>query len=82
MSSDAQRMVRSGLPSGVALALLALALGSLARNPRGIGTPLSGVDDGHWRVKRREYSLRYEIDDSDHVVRIVAIEPADDLRLR
>ena len=78
MSSNAQRVVRSGLSHGVALAVLALALGSLARDPRGIGTPLSGVDDGHWRVRRREYALRYEIDDADRVVRIVAIEPAED----
>jgi mRNA-degrading endonuclease RelE of RelBE toxin-antitoxin system len=52
----------------------------LAVDPRGAGTPLGGEDDGHWIVKRREFALRYEIDEVDRVVRIVAIEPASDAR--
>ena len=80
MASDAQRMVRSGLSRDVAMAVLALALRSLADDPRGIGTQLGGEDDGHWIVKRREYAVRYEIDEIDRVVRIVAIEPMSDVR--
>jgi mRNA-degrading endonuclease RelE of RelBE toxin-antitoxin system len=80
MSSGAQRVVRSGIPTDVATAVLAFALRSLANDPRGVGTPLSGVDDGHWIVRRSEYALRYEIDDLDRVVRIVAIEAMPEAR--
>jgi mRNA interferase RelE/StbE len=45
--------------------------GDLASYPKRVGKPLSGSLEGCWTARRGTYRVVYEIDDKDHVVRIL-----------
>lgn len=46
------------LPENISLACLRFIFGSLASDPRGVGTPLRSPFDGHWCAERGEYRVR------------------------
>ncbi len=46
----------------------------MVTEPRVVGTPLRAPFDGHWRARRGEYRVRYEIDDTTHTVPILDID--------
>ncbi len=48
-------------------------LDAIADNPRPLGKPLMLEHEGRLSARRGPYRIIYEIEDDDHVVRVVAI---------
>jgi mRNA-degrading endonuclease RelE of RelBE toxin-antitoxin system len=60
------------LPTSVAAAVLE-ALDAIAENPRRLGKPLMLEHEGRFSARRGPYRIIYELDDDEHVVRVIAI---------
>jgi mRNA interferase RelE/StbE len=74
LAPAARRALTDGLPAAAAFAAWEFISGLLVNQPRRVGAPLRAPFDGHWRARRGEYRVRYEIDDSTHTVRILDID--------
>ncbi len=60
------------LPISVATAVLET-LDAIAENPRRLGKPLMLEHEGRYSARRGPYRIIYELDDEQHLVRVVAI---------
>jgi len=60
------------LPISVAAAVLET-LDAIAENPRRLGKRLMLEHEGRFSVRRGPYLIIYEIDENDHLVRVIAI---------
>jgi mRNA interferase RelE/StbE len=60
------------LPISVAAAVLET-LDAIAGNPRRLGKPLMLEHEGRFSARRGPYRIIYELDDSERVVRVIAI---------
>jgi mRNA-degrading endonuclease RelE of RelBE toxin-antitoxin system len=48
-------------------------LDAIAENPRRLGKPLMLEHEGRYSARRGPYRIIYDIDDEQHLVRVVAI---------
>ncbi len=69
----------SRLPEKAATAIIELAYGALADNPRRVGHALRFELEGHHSANRGDYRIIYQIDEDDLVVTIVAIDHRSDI---
>lgn len=60
------------LPTSVAAAVLET-LDALAENPTRLGKRLMFEHEGRFSARRGPYRIIYEIDEHDHLVRVIAI---------
>jgi len=60
------------LPISVAAAVLET-LDAIAENPKRLGKPLMLEHEGRYSARRGPYRIIYELDDEQHLVRVVAI---------
>lgn len=60
------------LPISIAAAVLQT-LDAIAENPRRLGKPLMLEHEGRYSARRGPYRIIYELDEHDHLVRVVAI---------
>ena len=60
------------LPVSVAAAILET-LDAIAENPRRLGKPLMLEHEGRYSARRGPYRIIYELDEEQHLVRVVAI---------
>jgi mRNA interferase RelE/StbE len=74
MSASARRRLGEQLPESVATACLEFIPGPLANNPQRVGAPLREPFLGHWRARRGEYRVRYQIDEQAHRVVVLDVE--------
>ncbi len=74
LAPGARRALTDLLPEAAAVAAWEFISGPLARTPRRVGTALRAPFEGHWRARRGEYRVRYEIHDATHTVRILDID--------
>ena len=73
IAPGARRALTDLLPEPVAAAAWEFISGPLAAAPASVGTRLRPPFGDQWRARRGEYRVRYEIDDEQHVVRILDI---------
>jgi len=74
VAPGARRALTDILPEPAATAALEFISGPLASAPRRVGTPLRAPFEGHWRARRGEYRVCYEIHEATHTVRILDID--------
>ena len=74
LAPGARRALTDLLPEPAAIAAREFISGPLVTAPRGVGAPLRAPFDGHWRARRGEYRVRYEIPEATHTVRILDID--------
>jgi len=74
LAPGARRALTDLLPEAAAVAAWEFISGPLALSPRRVGTPLRAPFESHWRARRGEYRVRYEIHDATHTVRILDID--------
>lgn len=74
LAPGAKRALTDLLPEAVAVASWEFISGPLALDPRRVGTPLKSPFEGHWRARRGEYRVRYEIHEATHTLRILDID--------
>lgn len=74
MTPPAVRAVRSGLPEGVAAAVIELITGALVENPRRVGKPLPEPLTGIYSARRGTYRVLYRIDEARREVIILGIQ--------
>ncbi len=60
------------MPISVAAAVLET-LDAIAKNPRRLGKPLMLDHQGRFSARRGPYRIIHEIEEDDHLVRVVAI---------
>jgi mRNA interferase RelE/StbE len=60
------------LPISVAAAVLET-LNAIAENPKRLGKRLMLTHEGRFSARRGPYRIIYELDEDDHLVRVVAI---------
>jgi mRNA-degrading endonuclease RelE of RelBE toxin-antitoxin system len=69
------------LPIAVAAAVLET-LEAIAQNPRRLGKPLMFEHEGRLSARRGPYRIIYELDQGDHLVRVLAIGHRRDVHRR
>lgn len=70
------------LPISVAAAVLET-LDAIAENPRRLGKPLMFEHQGRFSARRGPYRIIYELDEPEHLIRVIAIgHPRDVYRRR
>jgi len=74
LAPGARRALTDLLPETAAIAAWEFISGPLALTPQRVGTPLRAPFEGHWRARRGEYRVRYEIHEPTHTVRILDID--------
>lgn len=74
LAPGARRALTDLLPEAAAIAAWEFISGPLVMAPRRVGAPLRAPFDGHWRARRGEYRVRYEIHEATHTVRILDID--------
>lgn len=67
------------LPEKAAAAIVEFALGPLREDPRRVGKPLRGEQTGRWSARRGPYRLIYEIDEENHIVRVLHADHRSDV---
>jgi mRNA-degrading endonuclease RelE of RelBE toxin-antitoxin system len=75
----AARRALTRLPEKVAVAVVEFLYGSLADSPHRIGKPLKLGLEGLHSARRGDYRVIYRIDDSQHLVTVMAIEHRSDI---
>jgi len=78
VTRTAARQLAEQLPEAVAAACVELLFGPLAANPLRVGAALRAPFTGQWRARRREYRVRYRIDDAEHIVYVLDIDHRQD----
>lgn len=74
VSPSARRALSDLLPPAAAFAAWEFVNGPLRDAPDRVGAPLREPFAGLWRARRGEYRVRYEIDEPQHLVRVVDID--------
>jgi mRNA-degrading endonuclease RelE of RelBE toxin-antitoxin system len=74
LSPGARRALTEVLPAAAAFAAWEFISGPLASTPHRVGSPLRAPFEGHWRARRGEYRVRYEIDEGSRTVRILDVD--------
>ena len=74
LTPPAVRAIQSGLPEGVAAAVIEFLTGALIDNPRRVGKPLRGDLAGIHSARRGTYRVLYRINEQDLEVIVVRIE--------
>ncbi len=62
------------LPEAVAAAVVEFMVGALTETPRRVGHPHRHELTGLWAARRGPYRVIYEIDDDEHVVKVLRID--------
>jgi mRNA-degrading endonuclease RelE of RelBE toxin-antitoxin system len=75
----AARRALTRLPEKVAVAVVEFLYGSLADSPQRVGKPLKLGLEGLHSARRGDYRVIYRIDDSQHLVTVIAIEHRSDI---
>ncbi len=78
MAASAEKAL-ARLPGKAAAAIVEFALGPLRRHPHRAGKPLRGEQTGRWSARRGPYRLIYEIDDENHIVRVLHADHRSDV---
>ena len=74
LSPGARRALAEQLPPPAAFAAWEFIDGPLRDAPSRVGAPLRDPFAGLWRARRGEYRVRYEIDEVQHLVRVLDID--------
>jgi mRNA interferase RelE/StbE len=74
LSPGARRALTELLPPPEAFAAWELLDGPLRDAPHRVGAPLRKPFVGLWRARRGEYRVRYEVDETRRLVRVVDID--------
>ena len=74
LSPGARRALTELLPPAAAFAAWEFLNGPLRDAPYRVGAPLRAPFAGLWRARRGEYRVRYEIDETQRLVRVVDID--------
>ncbi len=74
LAPGARRALTEILPSAAAFAAWEFISGPLAEAPHRVGAPLRAPFAGHWRSRRGEYRVRYDIEDQTRIVRILDVD--------
>jgi mRNA interferase RelE/StbE len=74
LTPPAIRAIRSGLPEGVAAAVIEFLTGVLVENPHGVGRQLRGDLAGVYSARRGTYRVLYRISDVQREVVVLCIE--------
>jgi mRNA interferase RelE/StbE len=74
LSPGARRAQTDLLPPAVTFACWEFINGPLRDNPRIVGTPLREPFAGLWRAHRGEYRVRYDIEEEQHLLRVLDID--------
>jgi mRNA-degrading endonuclease RelE of RelBE toxin-antitoxin system len=78
LTPPAVRAIQSGLPEGVAAAVIEFLTGALVDNPRRVGKPLRGDLAGIHSARRGTYRVLYRINEEDREVIVVRIQHRSD----
>ena len=62
------------LPEAAAAAVVEFMVGALVDKPRRVGHPLRQELAGLWSARRGPYRVVYEIDDEQHLVKVLRID--------
>ena len=79
LTPPAVRATRSGLPQGVAAAVIEFLTGALVDNPHRVGTPLRAELTGIHSARRGTYRVLYRINDERRDVVILRIDHRKDV---
>lgn len=79
LTPPAVRAIRSGLPEGVAAAVIELITGALVDNPHRVGTPLRGELTGIHSARRGTYRVLHRINDERREVVFLRIDHRKDV---
>jgi mRNA interferase RelE/StbE len=74
VAGPAVRAIREELPEAVAAAVIEFLTGGLRENPRRVGHPLQRELEGLWSARRGSFRVIYEINEPDHLIRILRID--------
>jgi mRNA interferase RelE/StbE len=74
LTPPAIRAIRSGLPEGVAAAVIEFLTGVLVENPHRVGRQLRGDIAGVYSARRGTYRVLYRISDVQREVVVLCIE--------
>ena len=74
LTPPAVRAIQTGLPEGVAPAVIEFLTGSLVENPHRVGKHLRGDLAGIHSARRGTYRVLYRIDEEQHEVVVLRIE--------
>lgn len=74
LTTPAIRAVQSGLPEGIAAAVIEFLTGALVENPHRVGKQLRGDLAGIHSARRGTYRLLYRINEVQHEVVVLRIE--------
>ena len=74
VAPTAARQLAKMLPEAAAAACVEFIFGPLAEDPHRVGAPLRAPFEGHWRARRGEYRVRYQIDDRKRVVVVLDVD--------
>jgi mRNA interferase RelE/StbE len=74
LTPPAIRAIRSGLPEGVAAAVIEFLTGVLVENPHRVGRQLRGDLAGVYSARRGTYRVLYRISDVQREVVVLCIE--------
>jgi mRNA interferase RelE/StbE len=75
LAPGARRALTHVLPASAAFAAWEFIIGPLARKPRVVGAPLREPFKGLWKARRGGYRVRYRIDDEQHRIVVLNIDP-------
>lgn len=74
LTPPAIRAVQSGLPEGIAAAIIEFLTGALVENPHRVGKQLRGDLAGIHSARRGTYRVLYRINEAQHEVVVLRIE--------
>ncbi len=74
LTPPAIRVVQSGLPEGIAAAVIEFLTGALVENPHRVGKQLRGELAGIHTARRGTYRVLYRINEAKHEVVVLRIE--------
>jgi len=74
LTPPAIRVVQSGLPEGIAAAIIEFLTGALVENPHRVGKQLRGELAGIHSARRGTYRVLYRINEAQHEVVVLRIK--------
>ncbi len=78
ISATARRQLAEQLPEAIAFAAYEFMTGPLVANPQRVGKQLMPPLNDRHSARRGTYRVIYRIDESEHVVTVLAIAPRSD----
>ncbi len=79
ITPPATRALRSGLPEGVAAAVIEFLIGALVENPQRVGKPLRGDLAGIHSARRGTYRVLYRVYEVEREVVVLRIDHRGDI---